>query len=68
MADEEVILEGGQRHGQPVPLSAMTRDGVGKYLLHDQFGVYRHDEEAVAYFRDGERVAVFEPFVKEVVD
>jgi hypothetical protein len=61
---EEVILEGGDRHGQPVPLEAMTHEGVGKYVLHDQHGVYRHDEEAFADFRDGQRVAVFEPRVE----
>jgi hypothetical protein len=63
MADDDVVLEGGPREGQSVPLSAMTHDGVGKHVLADPAGVYRHDEEAVADFRDGQRVAVFEPFV-----
>lgn len=66
VADGEVILEGGGRHRQPVPLSAMTHEGVSKYVLHAQAGVCRHDEEASAYFRDGQRVAVFEPGVPAV--
>jgi hypothetical protein len=61
VADDEVILEGGERHGQPVPLAALTHEGVGKYVLHDRHGAYRHDEEALSDFRNGQRVAVFEP-------
>lgn len=44
----------------------MTYEGVGKYILQDQFGVYRHDEETLADFRNGQQVAVFEPFVPDV--
>lgn len=61
MSEEEVILEGGDRDGQSLPMSAMTHDGVGQYVLHDRAGVYRHDEESIADFRNGQRVAVFEP-------
>jgi hypothetical protein len=60
MADD-VLLEGGERDSQLVALSAMTHDGAGKYVLTDPTGVYRHDEEALADFRNGQRVAVFEP-------
>jgi hypothetical protein len=63
---DEVILDGGRRDGLAVPLSAMTRDGISKYVLQDDFGVYRHDEESLADFRDEQRVAVFEPFVPGV--
>jgi hypothetical protein len=61
IADDEVTLEGGDRRGQPVPFSAMTHVGAGKYVLHDKAGVYRHDEESAADFRDGQRLAVLEP-------
>jgi hypothetical protein len=39
----------------------MTHDGIGKYVLADDHGIYRHDEESPADFRDGQPVAVFEP-------
>jgi hypothetical protein len=68
MADDEVMLEGGDRHGQPVALEAMTHDGVSKYALRSTDGVYRHDEESLADFRDGQRVAVFEPTVTHTDD
>lgn len=66
ISDDDVILEGGERHGQPVSLSAMTGDGAGKYVLHDKFGVYRHDEQSPADFRNGQRIAVFEPAVADL--
>jgi hypothetical protein len=44
-------------------MSAMSHDGVSMYVLHDRTGIYRHDEESSASFRDGHRVALFEPFV-----
>ncbi len=44
-----------------VPLSAMSHDGFGKYILRDQLGIYLHDEESASDFRDGQRIAVFEP-------
>jgi hypothetical protein len=68
MRDDEVILEGGDRHGQLVPQSAMTHEGVGKYVLHEELGAYRHDEESPADFRNGQPVAEFEPFVRGVDD
>lgn len=63
MAEEEVILEGGDRDGQPVPFSAMSHEGVAVYVLHDRLGIYRHNDESPADFKDGQRVAVFEPSV-----
>jgi hypothetical protein len=65
VSKNEVILEGGDRHGQPVPLEAMSGDGLVKFVLHDKAGVYRHDEESPADFRAGQRVATFEPNVAE---
>jgi hypothetical protein len=61
MTSELVLLEGGERDGQLVVLSAMTHDGAGKYVLTVATGLYRHHEETLADFRDGQRVAVFEP-------
>jgi hypothetical protein len=61
VSDEDVILEGGDRDGQPVPFSAMTHDGAGTYVLHDNAGIYRHDEESLADFRNSQRIAIFEP-------
>lgn len=62
--DDGVLLEGGERDGDLVLLSAMRHTGVGTFELEVVSGVYRHDEEAAADFRDGDRVAVFEPSVE----
>jgi hypothetical protein len=61
VTDDEVILEGGDRHGQPIKLSEMTHDGVGLYALRDWHDVYPYNEESFADFSSGRRVAVFEP-------
>jgi hypothetical protein len=66
MIDADVMLEGGDRDGHRIPLSTMTPDGAGKYVLNDAAGVYRHDEESLADFREGQRVAVFEPSASAV--
>jgi hypothetical protein len=61
--DDEVVLEGGRRDGQPVPFDAMRRIAVGEYVLDDPLGVYRHSVEDAVCFRDGQRMAIFEPAV-----
>jgi hypothetical protein len=69
VSDDTVILEGGPRHGQSIPLSDMTHDGFDKYILHVQSGVYRHDDESFSDFvGGGQRVAEFEPFLAGVDD
>jgi hypothetical protein len=62
--DDDVTLEGGDRNGQRVPLSAMTQASVSTFELHDPSGVYRHDQESLADFRGSQRVAVFVPNVE----
>ena len=61
--DDVVILEGGSRDRQAVPLADLRNVAVGVYELEVPGGIYRHSEEDVSDFRDGQRRATFEPAV-----
>jgi hypothetical protein len=68
LVSEDVILEGGDHDGQPVPIETMTHEGAGRYVLQDSAGAYRHNDESPADFRKGQRIAVFEPSEVEPSD
>jgi hypothetical protein len=57
---DEVVLDGGSRDGQPVPLDVMRRIDIDDaYVLDDQYGVYWHCPDDVACWKNQQRTAVF---------